>query len=376
MKRFAALALVGSLPLVALAGPVSVYPSPKPPAAQLLPVNTAPGPSQGTTPAAPPTSLNQPLSAAVQTAASNLPQAPAPVMTSSPSWGSPAVYPGTTVPGPSGAAPCGTAPCAAPCGDSATTQPVRPYLNLLAPRGGCDDARGSCLDKLKDWLCYRSSPGGPPCTPVPYRAPTRAYFPCRPTDGCISGGCGAGGPCAGGVGGNCATGNCGTGIAATGRLRSLIGGGMPGGGNCGTTPIPVSRLSASDCSAPTCRPRVLFIPLNRAECPTTGCDSRPVRPRLFDRLLGLFNCGPRCGTGCDGTTGDGVWCSPNDWKGQAVSPPAGQPMQPMQLVPLGTVNPPMTPPAPPTGTKPISAPQSGWNGKTAQLPSQQPFTNP
>lgn len=322
MKRFAALALFGSFPLVALAGPVSVHP-PKP--------------------AAPPTSLNQPLSAAVQTAASNLP-APAPVMTSNPSWGSPAVFPGTLVPASGGTASCGpTVPCAtAPCGDPATCQPVRPYLNLLAPRAGCDTARGSCLDKLKDWISYRSSPGGLACSPVPYRAPMRAYFPCPATDGC------AGGACAGGT----SAGRCGPAI---------------GGTNCGTVTMPVSRLSATDCPAPACRPRVQYVPLlNRSECPTVGCDARPVRPRLFDRLLGLFT--PTWGANCNDNS-----CAPAD----CSTPAVGQPMQP----PPTTVNPPMVPPAPmpmpPMSTKPVYTPQSGnASGKTIQLTPRQPFTNP
>jgi len=125
--------------------------------------------------------------------------------------------------------------------------------------------------------------------------------------------------------------------------------------------VPVSRLAASDCPAPACRPRVLFIPLTRSECPTVGWDARPVRPRLLDRLLGLFNA-RRCG----GATPvcDDVWCSPNDWK-----------LQPMTAPVPATANPPMTPPTP-SNIKPISTPQSGWISKPAQPASQQPFTNP
>jgi len=128
--------------------------------------------------------------------------------------------------------------------------------------------------------------------------------------------------------------------------------------------MPVSRLGASDCPAPAYRPRVLFIPLTRAECPSVGCDAQPTRPRLLDRLFGWFN-RPASGTTCND-----AWCSPNDWKTQA-------PAQPMMAPAPALTNPPMTSPTPmPMSTKPIYAPQGGANGKPIQLPSQQPFTNP
>lgn len=307
MKRFVALALVGSFPLVAVAGPpVSVHPA---------------SPTQ-------PSSLNQPLSAAVQSAATTLP--PAPTMTSTPNWGTPAVYPGTTV---SNCAP------AAPCADASNCQPVRPYFNLLAPRGnGCDTARGSCLDKFKDWLCYRPTAGGFPCTPTPYRAPLRAYFRCTEP------GCGAGA---------CATGGCANGHGAP-----------AGGANCNTLNVPVNRLSA-ECDTGNCRPRVRYLPLTaRAEVPVVGCDARPCRPRLLDRVMGLFT--PKWGGTCGGAT-----CTPAcetmppspNWAPLPASAPATPPTASPTPMPLPTGTPTYTPPV-----------KSG--GQTIQLTPQQPFTRP
>ncbi len=325
MKRFATLTLVGSIQLTALAGnPVSVYP-PAPP----KPAN----------------SMSQPLSAAVQSAAVSLPAAPAPTMTSMPNWGTPAVLPGTLV-----AAPTASG---IPCSDPATCQVVKPYFNPLALRPGCDVVRGSCLDRLKDWFCYRSSPGGFVRTPTPYRAPLRTYFPCTPT--CGSGGCGPAG---------CATGGC-----------------AAGGGNCGTVTLAVQKLEAG-CDTPACRPRVMYQPLTaRSEVPAIGCDARPVRPRLFERLLGVF--APKCGATCaEACTPDGcqplaplpaaVWTSPNPgttptttWN-QQTSPPVVPNAMPGTLVPPMSTTPIYGPT--PTGTK--------MNGKPIQLSPAQPFTNP
>jgi hypothetical protein len=304
VKRFAALALAGSIQLTALAGnPVSVYPP---------------------APAKPASSMSQPLSAAVQSAAVALPAAPAPTMTSTPSWGTPTVLPGT---------PGGTLPASGiPCGDPAAGQVVKPYFNPLALRTGCDAVRGSCLDRLKDWFNYRPTPGSFPCSPTPYRAPMRAYFPCKPT--CGSGGCGT------------------------------------GGGNCGTVAMPVRKLEAGCDTPATCRPRVMYQPLTaRSEVPAVGCDARPVRPQLFDRLLGLFT--PKCAAACAEAT-----CPSNDWT-PAAAPAATvwNTPNPSGVVPTptpGTLVPPMsTTPVygpTPTGTK--------LNAKPIQLSPAQPFTNP
>lgn len=313
MKRFAALALVGSFQMVAVAGPpVSVHPA---------------SPT-------PPSSLNQPLSAAVQSAAATLPP-PAPTMTGTPSWGTPAVYPGTLVNN------CPPAPCA----DAPTSQPVRPYLNLLAPRGsGCDTARGTCLDKFKDWLCYRPTPGGFPCAPTPYRAPLRAYFRCTEP------GCGTGA---------CATGGCANGHAAPAR-----------GDWSNTMSVPVNRLSAG-CETPTARPRVRYVPLTaRAEVPAVGCDAHPCRPRLLERVMGFFT--PKWGGMCGDAT-----CTPAS--DTTPAPPGwSTSLPPAPAVAPAPASAPTLAPAPmpmPTGT-PTFTPPLKSGGKVIQLSPQQPFTNP
>jgi hypothetical protein len=326
VKRFAAFALVGSFPLFASAAPpaVSVYP-PAPTTWQQAPAPAAPN------------SLNQPLSAAVQSAAATLP--PAPVMSSTPSWGSPAVYP--------------SAPVAAggPCGDAAACNPVRPYFNALAPRGGCDTARGTCFDRFKEWLCFRSSPGGHGCSPVPAQAPLRSYF--RTAPGCGTGACGTAGA-----------------TACSPRV----------GRGDWAVDMPVQKLDAG-CDTGTCRPRVRFTPLTtRSEVPVTGCDSRPARPRLFDRLFGFFT--PRWAGMC----GDGA-CAPSECVPTAppfAAPPATAapvpytplPMTPPQAMPVPPTAAPAVPPVP-MSTTPVVAPPGGKaNGKTIQLSPQQPFTNP
>lgn len=322
MKRFAALALAGSIQLTALAGnPVSVHPP---------------------TPPKPANSLSQPLSAAVQSAAATLPAAP--VMSSTPSWGTPTVLPGTLVATPTAGG--------LPCGDPATCQVVKPYFNVLATRPGCDVVRGSCLDRLKEWFNYRPTPGGFPCGPAAYNAPLRTYFPCKPSASCGSGGCGPAG---------CAT----------------------GGGSCGAVTLPVQRLEAG-CETPACRPRVMYQPLTaRSEVPAIGCDARPVRPRLFDRLLGLFR--PKRG---------GLWsddaCLPDGCATTLPPPPAPVWLNPTHATaPTMTWNQP-TPPAPvssatpgtlvpPLSTTPIYGPVSNGtrqNGKPIQVSPAQPFTNP
>lgn len=311
MKRLA-LALLGSFPLVALAGnPVSVHP----PAAK------------------PAGSMSQSLSSVVQSAATTLP--PAPVMTSSPSWGSPAVLPGSVV---------GSTGSCAPCDVGGTCGSVRPYFNPLALRPGCGDViRVSCLDRIKDWFCYRPTPGGFGGGPVPYQAPLRTYFPCPPSVGCDAGGC--------------ASGACGVGRSA---------------GGCGTVQLPVRKLEAG-CDTAVCRPRVRYLPLTcRAEVPVVGCDARPARPRLFDRLFGFFS--PRWGAMCgDPTCGTDACGSAPTYSPMTVTTP---------MAPVTPITPPAVPSTmpgtliPPMSTTPIYGPTGRMSGKPVSVSPVVPFTNP
>lgn len=285
MKRFVALALVGSFPLVASAGnPVSVNP-----------------PAQ-------PSSMNQPLSAAVQAAGATLP--PAPVMTSQPTnWGG------------------GGCPSAGvPCGDPSACSQTRPYFNPLAPRGDCG-GRGTCLDRLKEWVTYHPEPCNLGLHPTPYMAPLRTYFTCRPGDGSPGVGCGAG---------------CGAGCAA---------GRGAGRGGCGAVEMPVKRLSADGCDAPACRPRVRYTP--QSDCGGT-------RPRLLDRLFGWFS--PK-----GEPTGGDNWCAPVPYPYPAAELLPANPAPPM---------PPPTTSTLPTTTVPANTPTGRPAGKSIQLSPQQPFTNP
>jgi hypothetical protein len=68
--------------------------------------------------------------------------------------------------------------------------------------GTCATGGLTCREKLINWLCFRPGPPVLPlCTPIPYQAPLRHYFPChpgqclvvggcRPSAGCGAGGCG------------------------------------------------------------------------------------------------------------------------------------------------------------------------------------------
>jgi hypothetical protein len=115
----------------------------------------------------------------------------------------------------------------------------------------------------------------------------------------------------------------------------------------------------------------MYQPLTtRSEVPVVGCDARPMRPRLFQRLLGFFT--PKWGGMCSDT----------------VCPPGGsQPFAPLPTPTTWTVpsasSPALVPNAmpgtfvPSMSTTPIYGPvgQLG-GGKPIQLSPAQPFTNP
>ena len=126
--------------------------------------------------------------------------------------------------------------------------------------GDCGPAaRGSCLARAKNWLCFQPGPPVlPTCQPARYQVPLRYYFPCVGGAGCGANGCGANGCGANGLGANGnAAGGCapgvGAGLAQPARplsnlganlganfnnLRGLVtpaghGGGYPAGGTGG-----------------------------------------------------------------------------------------------------------------------------------------------
>jgi hypothetical protein len=147
-----------------------------------------------------------------------------------------------------------------------------PYFNLALPR--LPRPNGTCLDRIKQWLCFQPAPGGPVCAVAPYRVPARHFFRCAP-----SAGCGAAGGCA------------------------------PAGG-CGTLPMAVTPLAADGYTAAAGQPRVAYQPLTTAQPTPTPTPVAASRVGPVAKLL----------------TND-AWFSPPD-----VVP---QQPQPQQVVPTG-----------------------------------------
>lgn len=120
------------------------------------------------------------------------------------------------------------------------------------PGGNCPTDGRTCLEKLTDWLCFRPGPRVLPlCTPVPYQAPLRHYFPCHPSQCLVVGGCH---PAQG-----CGAGGCNHPVR-TGLL-------VPATAGYGHIP------------------QVAAIPVGTAQGQPTV---RVARPALRDRVMGLF----------------------------------------------------------------------------------------
>jgi hypothetical protein len=326
VKRLLALGLGFAVSGVVLAqAPVSVHPP------------TAPTAQSG---------LNQSLPSAIQSAA---PAGAPPVMSSTPSW-----LPGTLVPsstpiptvGPNylTPAPAAAAGCATPgCTDCTTG--VRPHFNLLARpgwlgnRGDCGtcSTRGSCMDQFKAWLGFRTCESDWHRTANAYRAPLRWY---TTNPACPVGGCNIPTTC---DTGNCSTGTCATGTCAperpglVNRVRTAVA--KPG---CDvtirTTPLPTE---SDNCS--TCRPRVLYVPLNpRADVtPTYGCaDAQPSRPSLLRRMLAYvigWELGhDKGGFGCDSGNCPPPPPSPVRYAAPCAVPPAPSLQYSQQARPIWT----------------------------------------
>lgn len=333
MKRFLALGL-GSLAVSAtVAGePVSVHP-----------------PGTGS-------SLNQSLPAVIQSA---LPNSPAPVMTSAPSWGGSA-HPATTVAvTPTSVVNCQPPASPAACGPTCVAAPqTRPHFNLLGtPWGGsAAGCSGGVRERVKEWMHYQPGPGDSPrLTPTPYRPAARAYFPYRP--------------------GDCGTERCGTGGGGGGpaaRPGFLARVGLSSTPTCAAN-LPYTPLSTgTDCNAPACRPRVLYVPLSaRAEttvaCGVTG--SRAGRPTLLQRMLGFFSWGGGDPATCP-TCGANANCPPPPpspvhyaTPGQVTAGGTRYAQPCTTVAPTGTTTTPITPPA---VEAPVAMP-AGTNGKQAPV---------
>ena len=341
MKRFLALGVGMAVSVAAVAGdPVSVNP--------------------------PGSSLSRPLPSVVQDAAAT--PAPAPALVSTPPrWSATgAVQPS------SGAVPTHYGPTSftpPPAGCDTCGPTTRPHFNLLSPgllprpAAGCGP-RGTLLDRLKTWLGFHPCPSGVPlCTPRPFYAPIRWYFPYTANKyGCGTNACDTGG---------CATGNCphpaGGRITERGRLFA--------GRAAGDVGIPYTP-AAADCGGGNCRPRVLYVPLGgqasrSGECDNTGA----ARPGLFRRLmarLGLCD-DADYGYGCSSGNCPPPAPSPVHYASPCVSPPAPQP--------AGMLHPPIDPSTPrpwvvPQQTPPAAPAKPDGKISTRTASPTQAFTNP
>jgi hypothetical protein len=120
---------------------------------------------------------------------------------------------------------------------------------------------------------------------------------------------------------------------------------------------------------------VLFVPLTaRAEVPQIGCDARPVRPRLFQRLMSFFT--PKWGETCGDVT------SIPTYPGVHVAdplhhapPPAPAPMMAPPTTAPVPMTAPMPAPMPATGV-PTYLPSGKLSSKAMPLSPLQPFTTP
>jgi len=305
MKRFF---LLGSLLVNAAAGfaadPLSVYPGTTvktaesaTPSTVLTPAVSSPTSS---TPLAMPSTLSQPLSRILGSAASPATQQPS----------MPVSYPmngmiAPTVPVSAyQTAGCETGTCAANCD-----------VPLFPTAGGSGRPRPA-LDRLIDWLSYRPGPSQLPIlVPVPYSAPLRAYFPCRDPGSCG----GTAGP-------------SGSGSGYGGGLGSRFGSAGMGIGSCNTVdgsckdrvcnaPIPkgFGAFAKPSGYCPTagslgvgCAP--IAVPLPASCVGTMGCVAgcRQSRGNAFARLFGCFSSTTHgCSSGgCAGVAGDPNWQPP------------------------------------------------------------------
>ena len=119
------------------------------------------------------------------------------------------------------------------------------------PSGECVGDGRTCLERLTDWFCFRPGPRVlPVCTPTPYSAPLRHYFPCHPGQ-CLA------------VGGCKRAGGCGTGGCGHANTPGLL---APATAN-GYVQHPVPAQTGTDQAQPTVR---------------------AARPTFRDRVMGVF----------------------------------------------------------------------------------------
>lgn len=249
-------------------------------------------------------SLSQSLPSLVNGSLSTVPTVPPPVMVSQPGWGGLA-YGSLGCP----TAICPTVTCPTPA--CATRQPLlvpRVHRLPMPVATGCA-ARGSILDRLREWLCGGSGPAVTSgCVFAPPVVPLRDWGWKDDTS------CGTAG--AGGWPSRC--------DARGGRL------------------LPLGRVfghAADPCPTTACQPAVgprpIHIPLaSAADCPTTCGSSRPGLLRRLMAFLsqGWFDCEPSCvptGLAVSGGGYDVPWATAPVAQGNPPSlrqPALGQPV--------------------------------------------------
>lgn len=168
-----------------------------------------------------------------------------------------------------------------PAGAADPALPVAADCGPGCPGEGCASGGRPCLQQLCDWLCYRPGPRVLPlCTPVPYYAPLRHYFPCHPGECLVVGGCNPGAGCVSGISGQ--------------TFPDVISYYMPRPQMTG--PMPVQQVVPPTPAAPrpVAAPTPARMPASQAVPSTVGAaqaqpPARATRPTFRARVKGVFS---------------------------------------------------------------------------------------
>lgn len=168
-----------------------------------------------------------------------------------------------------------------PAGATDPALPVAVDCGPGCPGEDCASCGRTCLQKVCDWFCYRPGPRGLPlCTPVPYQAPLRHYFPCHPGECLVVGGCNPGAGCVSGISGQ--------------TYPDVISYYMPRPPITGPMPVPQAVPPVPAAPRPAAAPTPTPMPASQAVPPPAGAPqaqppTRATRPTFRARVKGVFS---------------------------------------------------------------------------------------